>query len=293
MDEFALIDRIVAILGERAKGEGVLLGPGDDAALVAVPSGFDLAVTTDTLVAGRHFPTDASGDLVGARAMGVNLSDLAAMGAEARYCVVALTAPEPNVPWIEAFARGLAEAAARHGVAIVGGNLARGPLSVSVAAHGIVPRGEALVRSGARPGDRVYLSGALGVGYAARLAGDPRFYRVEPRLALGVSLRGIASAALDISDGFLSDLGHLCTASAVGAEVDLESVPVCPDVDKRTALSCGDDYELLFTASAPTPVAESVHPVGRIVVGEGVTVFDAGRPVALGPNHPAGFRHFE
>ena len=293
MDEFALIDRIVAILGERAKGEGVLLGPGDDAALVAVPSGFDLAVTTDTLVAGRHFPTDASGDLVGARAMGVNLSDLAAMGAEARYCVVALTAPEPNVPWIEAFARGLAEAAARHGVAIVGGNLARGPLSVSVAAHGIVPRGEALVRSGARPGDRVYLSGALGVGYAARLAGDPRFYRVEPRLALGVSLRGIASAALDISDGFLSDLGHLCTASAVGAEVDLESVPVCPDVDARTALSCGDDYELLFTASAPTPVAESVHPVGRIVVGEGVTVFDAGRPVALDPNHPAGFRHFE
>ncbi|MYE81757.1 MAG: thiamine-phosphate kinase [Gammaproteobacteria bacterium] len=293
MDEFALIDRIVAILGERAKGEGVLLGPGDDAALVAVPSGFDLAVTTDTLVAGRHFPTDASGDLVGARAMGVNLSDLAAMGAEARYCVVALTAPEPNIPWIEAFARGLAEAAARHGVAVVGGNLARGPLSVSVAAHGIVPRGEALVRSGARPGDRVYLSGALGVGYAARLAGDPRFYRVEPRLALGVSLRGIASAALDISDGFLSDLGHLCTASAVGAEVDLESVPVCPDVDARTALSCGDDYELLFTASAPTPVAESVHPVGRIVVGEGVTLFDAGRPVALDPNHPAGFRHFE
>ena len=293
MDEFALIDRIVAILGERAGGEGVLLGPGDDAALVAVPSGFDLAVTTDTLVAGRHFPTDAPGDLVGERAMGVNLSDLAAMGAEARYCVVALTAPEPNVPWIEAFARGLTDAAALHGVAIVGGNLAGGPLSVSVAAHGIVPRGQALVRSGARPGDRVYVSGPLGVGHAARLAGDPRFYRVEPRLALGVSLRGVASAAIDISDGFLSDLGHLCAASAVGAEIDLGSVPVCPDVDARTALSCGDDYELLFTASDPTPVPEPVHPVGRIVAGEGVTVLDAGRAVPPDPGNSTGFRHFD
>lgn len=293
MDEFALIDRIVAILGARAAGEGVLLGPGDDAALVAVPSGFDLAVTTDTLVAGRHFPADASGDLVGARAMGVNLSDLAAMGAEARYCVVALTAPEPDVPWIEAFARGLADAAGRHSVAVVGGNLARGPLSVSVAAHGIVPRDQALVRSGARPGDRVYVSGPLGVGHAARLAGDARFYRVEPRLALGVSLRGVASAAIDISDGFLSDLRHVSAASGVGAEIDLESVPVCPEVDARTALSCGDDYELLFTAPEPAPLPEPVHTVGRIVVGEGVTVFDAGRPVALDPNHPTGFRHFE
>lgn len=293
MDEFALIDRIVAILGARAGGEGVLLGPGDDAALVAVPPGFDLAVSTDTLVAGRHFPADAPGDLVGERAMGVNLSDLAAMGAEARYCVVALTVPEPDVPWIEAFARGLADAAARHGVAVVGGNLARGPLSVSVAAHGIVPRGLALVRSGARPGDRVYVSGALGVGHAARLAGNPRFYRVAPRLALGVSLRGVASAAIDVSDGFLSDLRHLCAASAVGAEIDLESVPVCPDVDARTALSCGDDYELLFTAPEPSPLAETVYAVGRIVAGDGVTVLDAGRVVVPDPGHSTGFRHFD
>lgn len=293
MDEFALIDRIVAILGARAGGEGVLLGPGDDAALVAVPPGFDLAVTTDTLVAGRHFPTDASGDLVGERAMGVNLSDLAAMGAEARYCVVALTAPKPEVPWIEAFAKGLARAAARHGVAIVGGNLARGSLSVSVAAHGIVPRREALVRSGARPGDRVYVSGALGVGHAARLAGDARFYRVEPRLALGVSLRGVASAAIDISDGLLSDLRHLCTASGVGAEIDLEAVPVCADVDAPTALTCGDDYELLFTAPDPSPLPETVHAIGRIVAGEGVTVLDGGRPLPQDADQPVGFRHFE
>lgn len=293
MDEFALIDRIVAVLGKRTGGEGVLLGPGDDAALVAVPSGFDLAVTTDTLVAGQHFPKDAPGDLVGERAMGVNLSDLAAMGAQARYCVVALTAPEADVPWIEAFARGLADAAARHGVAVVGGNLARGPLSVSVAAHGIVPRDQALVRSGARPGDRVYVSGPLGVGHAARLAGDARFYRVEPRLALGVSLRGVASAAIDISDGFLSDLRHVCAASGVGAEIDLAAVPVCPDVDAHTALSCGDDYELLFTAPETSPLAETAHAVGRIVAGAGVTVLDAGRPVPQAPDQPAGFRHFD
>ena len=293
MDEFALIDRIVSILGERTGGEGVLLGPGDDAALVAVPAGFDLAVTTDTLVAGRHFPADAPGDLVGERALGVNLSDLAAMGAEARYCVVALTAPEPDVPWIEAFARGLADAAARHGVAIVGGNLARGPLCVSVAAHGIVPGGEALTRSGARPGDGVYVSGALGVGHAARLAGDPRFYRVEPRLALGASLRGVASAAIDISDGFLSDLRHVCTASGVGAEIDLEALPVCQGVDARTALTCGDDYELLFTAADLPSLDTTVYHVGTIVAGEGVAVLEAGRPLELDPGHPRGFRHFE
>ncbi len=293
MDEFALIDRIVAILGARTGGEGVLLGPGDDAALVAVPPGFDLAVTTDTLVAGRHFPSDAPGDLVGERALGVNLSDLAAMGAEARYCVVALTAPEPDVPWIEAFAQGLADAAARHGVAIVGGNLARGPLSVSVAAHGIVPGGQALTRSGARPGDGVYVSGALGVGHAARLAEDPRFYRVEPRLGLGVSLRGVASAAIDISDGFLSDLRHLCTASGVGAEIDLQAVPVCPDVDARAALTCGDDYELLFTAAELPSLDATVYPVGTIVAGERVTVLEARRPLELDPDGPRGFRHFE
>ena len=293
MDEFALIDRIVAILGDRAGGEGVLLGPGDDAALVAVPAGFDLAVTTDTLVAGRHFPPDAPGDLVGERALGVNLSDLAAMGADARYCVVALTAPEPDVPWIEAFAHGLAHAAARHGVAIVGGNLARGPLCVSVAAHGIVPGGEALTRSGARPGDGVYVSGALGVGHAARLAGDPRFYQVDPRLTLGASLRGIASAAIDISDGFLSDLRHLCTASGVGAEIDLDALPVCADVDPRTALTCGDDYELLFTAAELPSLDAAVYRVGTIVSGERVALLEAGRLLELDPDGPRGFRHFE
>ena len=292
MDEFALIDRIVAILAGSAEGEGVRLGPGDDAALVTVPAGCDLAVTTDTLVAGRHFPPDAPGDLVGQRALGVNLSDLAAMGAEARYCVVALTIPASDTDWIEAFARGIADAAARHGVAIVGGNLARGPLSVAVAAHGVVPRGKALLRSGARAGDSIFVSGPLGIGHAARLSDDPRFYRVEARLALGIALRDVASAAIDVSDGLLSDLGHLCKASDVGAEIDLEAVPVADGVDAPTALSCGDDYELLFTATDPLTLPETVYRVGQIVPGAGVTVLEGGRPLPAEAGQSAGFRHF-
>lgn len=292
MDEFALIDRIVAILGDRSQGEGVVLGPGDDAALVRVPSDHDLAVTTDTLVAGRHFPADAPGDLVGHRALGVNLSDLAAMGAQARYCVVALTIPESDTAWIEAFAHGLADAAARHGVAIVGGNLARGPLCVAVAAHGVVPRGKALTRSGARPGDRIFVSGPLGAGHAARLSGDPGFYRVEARLDLGVALREVASAAIDISDGLLSDLGHICAASGVAGEIDLEAVPLADGVDGPTALACGDDYELLFTATDVAGLAATVIPLGKIVRGSGVTVLEGGRPLPHDPGLAAGFRHF-
>ena len=293
MDEFALIDRIVAILGDRSRGEDVLLGPGDDAALVRVPSGHDLAVTTDTLVAGRHFPPDAPGDLVGHRALGVNLSDLAAMGAEARYCVVALTIPESDTAWIEAFACGLADAAGRYDVAIVGGNLARGPLSIGVAAHGIVPCGKALTRSGARAGDGIFVSGPLGVGHVARLSGDPRFYRVDARLGLGVALREVASAAIDISDGLLSDLGHVCAAGGVGAEIDLEALPLADGMDPHAALSCGDDYELLFTATNVSTLDAPVYPIGEIVSGNGVTVLEAGRPLPRDTARAPGFRHFQ
>ncbi len=293
MNEFALIDRIVAILGDHSRGEGVLLGPGDDAALVRVPSGHDLAVTTDTLVAGRHFPPDAPGDLVGHRALGVNLSDLAAMGAEARYCVVALTIPESDTAWIEAFACGLADAAGRHDVAIVGGNLSRGPLSIAVAAHGIVPCGKALLRSGACPGDGVFVSGPLGAGHAARLSGNPGFYRVEARLGLGVALRDAASAAIDISDGLLADLGHVCAASGVAAEINLASLPLADGVDAHTALSCGDDYELLFTAKDVSALEVPVYAIGKIVPGTGVTVLEGGQALPRDTSPTSGFRHFQ
>ena len=290
MNEFEIIDRITQIIGRVARAENVLVGPGDDAAIVAVPPGFELAITTDTLVAGRHFPEDAPGDLVGCRAMGVNLSDLAAMGAEPSYCVVSLTAPRADIPWIEAYARGIAEYAKRYGASIVGGNIARGPLAVSVTAHGLVPTGERLLRSGARVGDRVFVSGTLGAGHAALLANDLRFYRIEPRIALGQALQGKASAAIDVSDGLLADLGHICRASEVGARLTLENMPVAESVEPQIALTCGDDYELLFTARERPDVEEPITAIGEVVEGDGVSVFDRG--IVLSIDTAEGYRHF-
>lgn len=290
MNEFEIIDRIRQILGGAAGGDRVLVGPGDDAAIVSVPDGFELAVTTDTLVAGRHFPADAPGDLVGCRAMGVNLSDLAAMGADPSYCVVSLTVPTGDVPWIEAFARGIAEYASRYGAAVVGGNMARGPLAISVTAHGFVPAGVRLLRSGARAGDTIFVSGALGAGHAALLANDPRFYRIEPRIQLGRALRGIASAAIDVSDGLLADLAHICRASGVGARLTLETIPLADGVEPETALTCGDDYELLFTGRSHSDADEPVTAIGEIVKGEGVTVVDRGNVRSIDEAH--GYRHF-
>lgn len=290
MNEFEIIDRITQILGDAAGGDGVLVGPGDDAAVVSVPPGFELAVTTDTLVAGRHFPSDAPGDLVGCRAMGVNLSDLAAMGADPSFCVVSLTVPRADVLWIEAYARGIAEYASRYGASIVGGNIARGPLAVSVTAHGLVPAGERLLRSGARAGDTIFVSGTLGAGHAALLANDPRFYRIEPRIHLGQALRGKASAAIDVSDGLLADLAHVCRASGVGARLTLETIPLADGVEPETALTCGDDYELLFTGTDCSNVDEPVTAIGEVVKGAGVTVVDRGNVRSI--DRAQGYRHF-
>lgn len=290
MNEFEIIDRITQILGRAARAANVLVGPGDDAAIVSVPPGFELAITTDTLVAGRHFPEDAPGDLVGCRAMGVNLSDLAAMGAKPSFCVVSLTIPRADIPWIEAYARGIAEYANRYGASIVGGNIARGPLAVSITAHGLVPAGERLLRSGARAGDTVFVSGTLGAGHAALSANDPRFYRIEPRIALGQALRGKASAAIDISDGLLADLGHICRASRVGARLTMEAMPVAESVEPQTALTCGDDYELLFTASERPDVDEPITAIGEVVEGEGITVLERGSVRSI--DRAEGYRHF-
>jgi thiamine-monophosphate kinase len=289
MNEFELINRITEILGATTRGDGVLIGPGDDAAVVTIPEGYDLVITTDTLVVGRHFPVNASGELVGYRSIGVNLSDLAAMGAEAKYCLVSLTMPEVDELWVDAFARGILRAASRFRVAIVGGNLSRGPLSISVAAHGIVPSRGALLRSGAQPGNRIFVSGQLGSGHAALAANEQRFYMVEPRLDLGVALRGIATSAIDISDGLVADLGHICEASGVGARLLADSLPVAGGIERKQVLSCGDDYELLFTASEKPDVDEPITDIGQIVEGSGVTVVsDASLPSNVG----TGYRHF-
>ncbi len=316
MDEFELIDRLIEILGDNVRGSGIVLGPGDDASLVQIPPGSVAVSSIDTLVADVHFPAAAPADLVGFRALGVSLSDLAAMGAEPGYVLIALTLPEGSDAWLERFAHGVAAAASRFGVKIAGGNLARGPLNIAVSVHGHCVAAEALTRAGACAGDLVCVSGVLGGAAAALdrldLANPPemasllktaeddpiytlrRYYLPEPRLALGRALRGIATAAIDVSDGLAADLAHVCAASGVAGSIELDAVPIAIGSSAELAASGGDDYELCFTI-APTDrkrltgLPGRISVVGRIDSGRGVSLNAGGRAVTL-PR--GGFRHF-
>lgn len=295
----------------------VRLGIGDDCALLALPAGEELAVTTDTLVAGRHFPDTAAPFDIGWKALAVNLSDLAAMGARARWVTLALTLPASDEAFLREFARGFFALAAREGVSLVGGDTTRGPLSLTVTAMGTVPAGQALRRAGARPGDDVYVSGTVGdAGLGLRLelgqwleAIEPaardfalaRLHRPEPRLALGLALRGLASACLDVSDGLAQDLGHLLAASGVGAELALESLPrsaALAGIDVAfadiLALTSGDDYELLFTAPAGARERIAALPlscarIGVITAAAGLRFTRDGAAIDM---PVAGFTHF-
>lgn len=265
MDEFDVIDQIVDTLGDVADGPGVTVGPGDDAAVLALPAGHELVTSVDTLVAGRHYPAEAQPDCVGYRSLSVATSDLAAMGAVAGWAVVALTSPRLPPAWTAAFANGVRQAALDLGVGIVGGNLARGPQSVTITVFGHLPAGTAILRSGAKLGDTLYVTGTLGgaglaladgaaleaLSLTALDADTPqhRYWKPPNRLALGSALRGIASAALDVSDGLVSDLDHLCVASRVCCEVRLDRLPVFAGGDPLAAAAAGDDYELVFAAS--------------------------------------------
>ena len=273
MSEFDLIRRCFSDLG--APRADVVLGVGDDCALLEVPAGMRLAVSIDTLVAGVHFLPDCDPESLGHKSLAVGLSDLAAMGAEPAWATLALTLPKAlgtgEAPWVRDFARGFGELAGAHGLRLVGGDTTAGPLAVSIQVHGFVPAGSELRRSGARPGDLVCVSGTLGdAGLALRalLAGrEPeawsrrRLERPSPRVALGRVLRGVASAAIDCSDGLLADLGHVLSASGVGAELELAALPLSPGVAAAVAadgdwslpLASGDDYELCFCL----PPAES------------------------------------
>jgi thiamine-monophosphate kinase len=309
--EFALIEAIRQRCASTR--EDVRLGIGDDAALLAVPLGQALAVSTDTLVAGVHFAHDTRAFDIGWKALAVNLSDLAAMGATPAWATLALTLPQADTAWVEAFADGFAALAREFKLALVGGDTTQGPLCITVTVHGFVPEPLALRRSGARDGDAVYVTGTLGDAAAGlrcldkrdseseRLLCAPlhtrealieRLQRPAPRVACGAVLRGRAAACIDVSDGLLADLGHICAASSVGAELELESLPTSSallalfDDDTRHMLQLagGDDYELCFTATpAATPqllndLARSgcgATRIGRIVAGSGVQVRDA------------------
>ena len=269
--EFDLIGRIRARAGTRPD---VLLGIGDDAALLRVPAGFELAVSTDTLIAGIHFPDDTTPADIGWKSLAVNLSDLAAMAATPAWAVLALTLPSDDVAWLDGFLDGFEELARRHDVALVGGDTTRGPLSITITVHGFALAGAALRRSGARVGDDIWATGTLGDAAGALAQwrrGGPRSaklrYRLDrptPRLAEAIALRRLASAAIDISDGLAADLGHLLEASKVGAQLDLGRLPtsrILADhfADEherwRLQLAGGDDYELCFTASPANALA--------------------------------------
>ena len=313
--EFDLIARIRRRVATR---DDVILGIGDDAALLQPPTGMQLVVAMDTLNSGVHFPPDTAPDDIGWKALAVNLSDLAAMGATPAWCTLSLSLPDGDAGFVDGFLDGFIALAAEHDVALVGGDTTRGPLSVCVAVHGFVAPGTALRRDGARVGDEVWVSGTLGdaagalahwqTGAAIDHALRPRLDRPTPRVSLGRALRGIATSCIDVSDGLLADLGHVCKASAVAARVDINALPGSDalharfDGDARVRLQAagGDDYELCFTAPAARhgevldAAASSLVPVaciGRIVAGEGVSAVDA-NGVAWMPASP-GYRHFD
>ena len=316
MDEFDIIERYFT---REPRDADIVLGVGDDAAVLAIDG--LMAVTVDTLVEGVHFPHGMAPHLLGHRLMAVNLSDLAAMGAEPRWATLALTAPSADELWLEGFSRGLFALAERFNVALVGGDLTRGPLTVTLQLMGRVERASMLTRSGGNLGDDVYVTGTLGDSAAgialimereqaaagsAAAALEERFYRPMPRVAEGRALGRLASAAIDVSDGLLADLGHICESSGCGAVIDAERVPLSaellslfpPQVALGHALGGGDDYELCFTA-APSRAQEieaaleglgtSAQRIGQLVAGKEVVVRRDGMPYAP----PArGYRHF-
>ena len=306
--EFALIARLTAAIPCRRPD--VLVGPGDDAALLRPPPGVDLVQTVDTCLEGVHFPSGLEPADIGWRSLAVNLSDLAAMGAEPAWGLLSLVLPRADEAWLDGFARGVAELAQAVGLDLVGGDTVRGPLGVTFALTGFVPPGMALRRTGARPGDGIWVTGPLGggaAGLAAWRRGAPEaarpFLRPGPKLAEGRALRGLASAAIDVSDGLVQDLGHLLESGAVGAVLDLERLPLHPGAAALAegldmALAGGDDYQLCFTlppaheaALVAAAAAWSEPPVriGAIRAEPGLELRRAGRPVAL-PG--SGWDHF-
>ena len=318
--EFDLIRRYFTHAAKRTA-----LGVGDDAALIKAPGGKLLAVAADMLVGGRHFFKDADPESVGRKALAVNLSDMAAMGATPRWATMGIALPRADARWVAAFSRGFMKLARKHGVDLIGGDTTRGPLNICVQIIGEVPARQALRRDGARAGDDIWVSGTLGDA-ALAVAAKNRRIRLKPveraqamkrldwpvpRIALGIALRGVARSAIDISDGLTADLGHICERSKVAAVVAFERLPVSPLLRRYLAspaaqsavLAGGDDYELCFTAApakrsaverAALRAQVRVTRIGRVIrapagVCSVVTVDRDGLPLALAQR---GFDHF-
>jgi thiamine-monophosphate kinase len=266
LTEFSLIHRYFT--RQMVHNPSTRLGIGDDCALLAIPEGYELAITTDTMVENVHFFAGADPGQLGHKLLAVNLSDLASMGAKPVSVTLALTLPKVDEDWLTAFARGFLALAERYSVDLIGGDTTSGPLTLTVQAMGLVPKGQALRRSSAQPGDFVYLTGNIGdAGLGLKItqgyhcnrpeAALKRFNQPDPACAAGIALRGIANACIDISDGLAGDLGHILEQSHVGACVDWDALPLSDAVadyieatgDWSMPLIAGDDYELCFTVS--------------------------------------------
>jgi thiamine-monophosphate kinase len=317
--EFELIARYFSRLG--AERTDVRIGVGDDGAVIMPPSSRELVVVTDSLVEGVHFPKGSPAASIGHRSFAVNLSDVAAMGAEPAWALLALTLPEADEAWLAQFSRAAGDLCRKHGVSLIGGDTTRGPLSITVTLMGIVPIGVALERKGGQPGDAVFVTGSPGDS-AAGLAleqgrlhvTDPmsaqilrdRFLFPTPRCDIGVALRGLASACIDVSDGLGGDLEKLCVASGCGAELDAAALPVSDallaavgrESAREYALTGGEDYELLFSVplarlgAMTNAVARGLGPltrIGSLVAGKGVRVFARGGVMQFSGS---GFDHF-
>ena len=317
LGEFELIRHYFAAASCAQAGEGVALGIGDDCALLQVPPGEQLAISTDTLVAGVHFPESADPFLLGQRALGVSVSDLAAMGAAPVGFTLALTLPSAESDWLQSFARGLDRMAQHCAIRLIGGDTTRGPLSLTLTVFGRVPMSMALTRKGAQVGDLLCVGGELGDAAGAlplvlgQRQAEPavaeallaRYWSPMPQLDLGLALRGKATAALDISDGLLADCGHIAAASGVALLIEQAQVPISAALlafagataARQCALSGGDDYRLAFTLPAAyladlQQAGWPVRVIGRVVAGQGVTLLDSqGQPVQL-PR--SGYQHF-
>jgi len=298
-----------------------VLGVGDDCALVDITNGMDLAVSTDTMVSGTHFFPDVDPENLGHKSLAVNLSDIAAMGATPYWAMLALTLPTVDHTWLAAFAKGFFDLASEYNVSLIGGDTTRGPLTLTVTILGQVPTGAALRRNGAKAGNDVWVSGNVGDaalavahrhGKLVLTVADyheavMRLYEPTPRVALGQALRGMATSAIDISDGLLADLGHICRLSGVGATVDVNSIPVSPigarhfqsDAGLTAIVAGGDDYELCFTA--PANARESIAEltdvlgvpltrIGQVRRGKGVSLLGPdGKPMKIDGR---GYDHF-
>jgi thiamine-monophosphate kinase len=300
-------------------------GIGDDCALLVPGPGMQMAISSDMLVEGRHFLPTVSPEALGHKALAVNLSDLAACGARPMAFTLALAMPRVDEAWLAGFSRGLFALADTHGCALVGGDTTQGPLNICITVLGEVPPGQALLRSGAQPGDDIYVSGNVGdarlalevfrgkmqVDAATFAQARARMERPTPRVALGMALRGLASAAIDVSDGLLGDLGHILQQSACGAEIAIDSVAACAvfywtkhefgiDFCREMTLAGGDDYELVFTApvAARAAVAQAaagcatpVTRIGHTTAQRGVVLCNAAGEIV--PNTFGSFDHFK